>query len=62
MHYETDPEKKKELMVNLVAEKIIPTLAIVEKQLKANGSQYLVGSSVSPVDSAYQSSASLHPF
>jgi len=52
VHYETDPEKKKELMVNLVAEKIIPTLAIVEKQLKANGSQYLVGSSLTWADIA----------
>jgi len=45
--YETDPEKKKELGQKFMTEELGPKLRTVEKQLKANGSHYLVGDSVS---------------
>nr|QST14964.1 GSTsigma1e protein [Diaphanosoma celebensis] len=52
---ETDPEKQKELFQTYIGEQVVPHVQLIEKQLRKNGTGYLVGSSVTWADLAYYS-------
>ena len=45
--FESDPEKKKQLLQELVTKNVRPHIQLIEKRLAENGTGYLVGSSVS---------------
>ena len=57
VHFEKDPEKKKEEFTKWLAEKVHPHLSIIEKHVQENGSGYLVGSEVTALKSKFRSSS-----
>jgi len=51
--FESDPEKKKQLLQELVTKNVRPHIQLIEKRLAENGTGYLVGSSLTWADLGY---------